>query len=161
MANGQAVKGGEQGLNGEFYKGGQFLPSSEKTVKGMQNGRKSTGKREIAPYVWDYAPAEDMLSIYDRVKPYCRENRSECEFVKGQGFIGLNLEVVDQEQDMDVITDGCPGVRHVGNGQYEAVYRQMKNRDWYGFLCGLAQRFNDGERWYPLSEDPYYFKNKK
>ncbi|MEQ5238710.1 hypothetical protein [Proteus terrae] len=31
---GQAKKGGEIGINGEYYKGGQFMPGSSKTKKG-------------------------------------------------------------------------------------------------------------------------------
>ena len=64
----RAKAGGEIGVNGEFYKGGQFLPSSEMTIKGAQKIiiRKGT-KKEIAPYVWEKCPGDNMLSIWDRI----------------------------------------------------------------------------------------------
>jgi len=63
----RAPKGGTTGLNGESYEGGQFLPSSARTVKGEQKSqsRKATRKQEISPYVWEVAP-EGMASIYSR-----------------------------------------------------------------------------------------------
>jgi len=39
----RAKKGGEIGVNGEHYEGGQFLPSSPETVKGAQG---SSSKRK-------------------------------------------------------------------------------------------------------------------
>jgi len=66
---GHAKRGGEQGVNGEWYKGGQFLPNSAYTVKGQQNGTKGQGKArkvEIAPYIWDVAP-EGKCSIWAKV----------------------------------------------------------------------------------------------
>lgn len=42
---GQAKKGGEIGVNGEHYKGGQFMPGSARTVKGEHCSTSSkTGK---------------------------------------------------------------------------------------------------------------------
>jgi hypothetical protein len=62
-------------MNGEHYDGGQFLPSttlSKQTPTSRlpvrvrtQTGKAGTGKREIAPYVWEVAP-EGMQSIYSR-----------------------------------------------------------------------------------------------
>jgi len=45
----RAQIGGEVGVNGEFYEGGKFLPSTE---KGKGKTVKLQGKVEIAPYVW-------------------------------------------------------------------------------------------------------------
>jgi len=65
----QAKAGGETGLNGEFYQGGEFMPSSAYTVKGENKRAKSkkSGKPqkcEIANYKWEVRPAADMRSIY-------------------------------------------------------------------------------------------------
>ncbi|EOR7868427.1 hypothetical protein FYL99_RS25880 [Escherichia coli] len=38
--NGKAKKGGQTGINGQQYKGGQFLPASKHTVKGQLRARK-------------------------------------------------------------------------------------------------------------------------
>lgn len=43
---GQAKKGGEIGVNGEHYKGGQYMPGSASTVKGEHcSTSRKTGKR--------------------------------------------------------------------------------------------------------------------
>lgn len=43
---GKAKKGGQTGINGQQYKGGQFLPASKHTVKGQQRaGKASTRPR--------------------------------------------------------------------------------------------------------------------
>ncbi|MDN0006875.1 hypothetical protein QVM88_10985 [Providencia stuartii] len=46
---GQAKKGGELGVNGEYYKGGQFMPRSASTVKGehCSTSRKTGKKRRV------------------------------------------------------------------------------------------------------------------
>lgn len=47
---GQAKKGGEVGVNGEHYKGGQFMPGSSKTKKGdraSNGGPSSRPKRQL------------------------------------------------------------------------------------------------------------------
>ena len=62
----RAQAGGEIGINGERYDGGQFLPSSPHTIKGemkKSNARKGSGKQEIAPYKWEVAP-DGMVSIF-------------------------------------------------------------------------------------------------
>ncbi|EJL7720715.1 hypothetical protein ACNJ8R_004169 [Cronobacter sakazakii] len=43
--NGKAKKGGQTGINGQQYKGGQFLPASKHTVKGQMRTRKASSKR--------------------------------------------------------------------------------------------------------------------
>jgi hypothetical protein len=64
----QAMKGGEIGLNGEFYKGGQFVAGSETTIKGMQNGAKVAKPRklrkvQIALGVWEVEPSANHYAI--------------------------------------------------------------------------------------------------
>lgn len=142
----QAKKGGEKGLNGEQYKGGQFLPSSERTVKGAVKIKASSGKKEIAPFVWQVAPADDMLSIYDRISHYCIDNRRACEFVKGQGFVALQLApdkfTAQGLMLISVEPHICP------MGEQRLAWVKM-----------LIERFNNGERWFLLSEDPFHYLN--
>lgn len=64
MSQQRAKIGGEIGVNGEFYEGGKFLPSTEKP-KGKPVKRGS-GKVEIEPYKWEVAP-EGQRSIYRRL----------------------------------------------------------------------------------------------
>lgn len=67
----RAQAGGEIGINGEKYGGGQFLPSSPSTIKGINRNstRKSnrTGKQEVAPYKWEVAPANNQRSIFTMI----------------------------------------------------------------------------------------------
>lgn len=138
---GQAKKGGELGINGAWYEGGQFMPTSESTVKGAFTPTVKRGtKKEIEPYVWDEAPADDVLSIYDRIHHSCADNRSACNYVKGRGFAGFRFtEIV-----IDFGADGKP-----------------RSQSWMDFIKMLFDRFNRGERWFPLSEDPFHYKNQK
>ena len=76
----RAQTGGEIGVNGESYKGGQFLPSSPYTRKGQHGTRKGNGQRkarkiEIAPYTWEVAP-DGMTAIYSRIVTLARMNRT-------------------------------------------------------------------------------------
>jgi hypothetical protein len=64
MSQKRAQIGGETGVNGEFYEGGKFLPSTEKP-KGKP-AKRGSGKQEIEPYKWEVAP-EGMSSIYRRL----------------------------------------------------------------------------------------------
>jgi hypothetical protein len=69
MAHTRAMKGGEYGVNGDFYQGGEFLPSSPETVKGEFKTTKVKGKKaskhQYEPYKWDYAPEGKTNSIYE------------------------------------------------------------------------------------------------
>lgn len=66
----QAQVGGEQGKNGEWYEGGQFLPSSSATVKGaikVAPAFRRGNKQEIAPYQWQPTPQDGYRSIYKQI----------------------------------------------------------------------------------------------
>ena len=70
MEHTRAGKGGEKGINGEWYDGGQFLPGSPNTIKGEMKAtgnKRGTGKQEIAPYIWEVAPSPELKSIYQSV----------------------------------------------------------------------------------------------
>ncbi len=45
---GKAKKGGQAGVNGQQYKGGQFLPASKHTVKGQYRAGKASVKSHSA-----------------------------------------------------------------------------------------------------------------
>ena len=79
----QAKKGGEVGTNGEFYRGGLFLPSTEKPKR--HGSVKFQGKKEIAPYVWEVPPAEGFVSLFVRFRDFIDKNTGKalirpCEF---------------------------------------------------------------------------------
>ena len=66
MAQQRAKVGGEVGTNGEWYNGGEFLPSTQLPKMTKTAKRKSSGKRQIAPYKWEVAPAEmdNPIALY-------------------------------------------------------------------------------------------------
>ena len=57
----RAKCGGEVGVNGERYEGGQFLPHTDRP-KGKPRP-KGSGKREVAPFVWEVPPEEGMVPL--------------------------------------------------------------------------------------------------
>jgi hypothetical protein len=143
----QAKTGGETGANGEFYKGGQFIAENENTVKGATIPKGT--KKSVAPYVWAESPADDMLSIYVRIEHKCLDNRKECEFVKGQGFVGLKLTICRELFQLP----RC-------NAEGTAMYTPEVDEEYFAWTSALVDRYNAGERWFPMSKDPYYFKNQ-
>ena len=70
--NGKAKKGGQTGINGQQYKGGQFLPASVRTEKGQHRANRSStktrslliepGKREPVP--------QGKTSIFGTIKEF-------------------------------------------------------------------------------------------
>lgn len=67
----RASKGGEIGINGEAYEGGQFLPSSPDTIKGAMGNAEAkkakaymSRKQEIARYKWETPPSPNHRAIY-------------------------------------------------------------------------------------------------
>lgn len=67
----QAKRGGQVGMNGETYKGGQFLPNTELPKRGGKKNPLATKKQQIAPYVWQVAPNGEM-SIFSNVQAFVR-----------------------------------------------------------------------------------------
>ena len=69
MSNGRAKAGGERGVNGEWYAGGEFLPSTQLGKQPTKARSRSTGKQEIAPFVWE-VPAEGKTSLYRPISAF-------------------------------------------------------------------------------------------
>ena len=110
-------------MNGEFYKGGQFVAGSEKTIKGMNQvglRAKSNWKARrvlIAPGEYAVQPSENHRSIY--------------------GHVGVAL--------------------FYENGRLEINKRFIWSvMGWtdegHAKVCALAERWNNGERWYLKDE---------
>lgn len=121
----QAKKGGEIGANGEHYKGGQFIATSEKTIKGSKSS-KSTGKKEIANYKWEVAPNEDVRSIWGMINGYVKWD-GKPEYSKELGQYG-RLIVME-----------------------EIIANMYMGNDLEGFINkinDLTNRWMNGERWY-------------
>ena len=92
----RAAKGGQHGVNGEFYEGGQFLPSSPTTVKGEFSRAKTTQqakprKQEIAPYKWEVS---EQKSIWQAVGVGTYTKFTKTGYSKETGAQGI-LETIE------------------------------------------------------------------
>lgn len=65
----RAKAGGEIGRNGEFYKGGTYLPSTALPKRGPASRKAATRRALVKPGVWDTVPA-DRVAIYPRIQPF-------------------------------------------------------------------------------------------
>ena len=82
----RAKVGGEVGVNGDFYEGGKFLPSTEKP-KGKPHKR-GTGKQEIEPYKWEIAP-EGKRSLYRQLAGI------HCKLIDGKMVLATNDQILN------------------------------------------------------------------
>jgi len=92
MANTRARKGGELGLNREWYEGGQFLPNNEDTIKGDRKHIRSSQarKQEIAPYKWVLS---DKEAIWPKVSPVCKFHKTGYSKESGaEGWLEVIIE---------------------------------------------------------------------
>lgn len=60
----RARKGGEIGMNGQHYAGGQFLPHTTLPKQPPAVRRQGTRKQEVLPYRWELPPTETARSIF-------------------------------------------------------------------------------------------------
>lgn len=60
---GHAPKGGAKGINGEWYEGGKFMPSTEAAKKAPSKFPKG-GKVEVGPYEWAVRPADELQPLF-------------------------------------------------------------------------------------------------
>lgn len=67
MAQRRAKSGGEVGINGYHYNGGEFLPSTQLPPKPQRQSKPGTGKQEIANYTWEVPPTPEHKSIFTRI----------------------------------------------------------------------------------------------
>lgn len=72
----QARKGGEVGVNGHSYKGGQFLPERPDSDQPQKERRKPTGRVEVLPYIWDTPPDPSVSPVYLRIQHFVKVARS-------------------------------------------------------------------------------------
>lgn len=118
----RAKAGGEYGVNGEFYNGGEFLPSSPYTVKGATKAevKRITRKQEIAPYCWRVAPngEQSIWSVIRSIVYFV-----ESTYSKEAGKTGIVAPAVTNWKAMGWTIEGYNG------------YLQ------------LIEKWNKGERW--------------
>jgi len=117
----RAKRGGEIGMNGEQYKGGQFLPNTT-LPKGANSSetKKVTGKQEVAPYLWQVSPNGEK-SIWSTIGLIVKFV-GKTSYSKETGKVGT-VELAINPQAMGWTEEGTSQV------------------------LDLINRWNKGERW--------------
>ena len=102
----QAPVGGCQGKNGEWYNGGEFLPSSEHTIKGAHKieTKPASRKVQIEPHKWEVCPA-GMVAIYPQLagiqiynpftETFCLNGMLNWEYLGGSSAIAATQERIE------------------------------------------------------------------
>lgn len=63
MTQRRATYNGELGANNEEYQRGQFIATSDKTLKGARPATKPTRKQEYEPCKWSVAPVDGQRAL--------------------------------------------------------------------------------------------------
>lgn len=118
----RAKAGGEIGANGEHYAGGQFIATSETTVKGMTRSARAQARRrssrvQIEPRVYAVAPDDSMRAIFVGV--------------------GYHLQLLPNGE-LAPYEPAIEGLARVWHTTPEAVRTMAQDE---------ADRYNRGERW--------------
>lgn len=94
----RAKKGGETGMNGEFYAGGTFLPKTKLGKMAKTARVYGSGKQEIEPYKWEVAP-EGKKSIYRKIAGIIgtadnktAKIRTDDRFLDTLEYLGMKME---------------------------------------------------------------------
>lgn len=114
MTKTRAIAGGEYGVNGEFYQGGEFLPSSPTTVKGEVKKSETVfkpRKQQIAPYVWEVQPFENARSLYTEIEVFTQEVDGQFKIVAREKT--LTYFSVDREELQTLVDEYNSGTRWI------------------------------------------------
>lgn len=101
----RAAKGGEFGANGEWYEGGKFINTVAENKKKEGSVSRGAGKQEIAPYVWEVAPAgkcslyRQFAGIFGKVVNGVAQLRTDAQLESTLAYYGKTLSVVTEMID--------------------------------------------------------------
>lgn len=130
----RAVSGGQEGVNGYFYKGGQFLPTTQAEPGKWRVGKKwiRSGNELVAPGEYALQPTPFSRSIFEMVRGWTTQ-------------VGDKLVLRENVRDVDgsPITSGTtmtPGVRGV-LGKEKITFGE------------LIDAWNNGQRWFDVNPD--------
>lgn len=96
----RAKSGGQIGMNGEFYAGGTFLPSTTLTKMGRSKKPAGTGKVEIEPFVW--VASEGRKSLYRAIAGLVGSVGRDGVAVANQNDTALRYLGVSREQAQEM-----------------------------------------------------------
>lgn len=95
----RAKRGGEVGMNGEFYAGGTFLPNT-KLGKMARSKPAGSGKVEIEPFVW--VASEGRKSLYRAIAGLVGSIGRDGIAVANQNDTALRYLGVSREQAQEM-----------------------------------------------------------
>jgi len=119
----RAQKGGETGMNGEWYDGGQFLPNTQLGKLPKRAKVAGTGKREIEPYVWT-VPPEGSTELTRSIYMYMAGRFIDADHFRKTG----EMKVSCRQETMTLYK--------------ENIFH----------LNVLAAKYNRGERWFEIKK---------
>ena len=102
-AQNRAPIGGIIGVNGSFYEGGKFIPSTDRAKRKGSRPRKAS-KVEIEPYAW-VKPLEGFESIYSRIEVFVNKGVTEIE-VHPQVFVTYQVSAEQVETYLSLYGQG-------------------------------------------------------
>ena len=131
----RAISGGQEGVNGYFYKGGQFLPTTmAEPGKWKVNGKwVASGKELIEPGVFANQPTPFSRSILSFIRDWVEINNGEMKKI-GREIRDYSGSPVTLET---MIRPGVKGVL----GKEELS------------LGELIEAYNNGQRWFDVKPD--------
>ena len=139
MARSQAKIGGEvANTNGYFYKGGQFLPSTDAEPGKWKAGKKwvYTGKALVGPGEFAIQPTPFSRSIFEMLNSFLEKNGDKFQF-----RTDLNPDYFTPNMTTR------PGVKGV-LGKEEISYQEM------------LDAYNNGQRWFDVAPDAAVLTSK-
>jgi len=77
----RAMAGGETAINGEFYHGGEFLPTTQ--LPSQSKGAKKIAaprKQNVEGYKWEIAPVAGLIAIYPQLSGVQKYDRNTNTF---------------------------------------------------------------------------------
>jgi len=140
-SSGRSIKGGQIGQNGYFYKGGQFLPSTDNPPGTFRFGNKIISnniKELIEPGIMELPPTPTSRSIFAMIRGETEYHNKDTLFVNPR----INWEYMNSSPDKENI---FPGIRGV------------KSKNAYS-LNQLVDLYNKGARWLDLDFDLEEYK---
>jgi hypothetical protein len=102
----RAIAGGQVGMNGEFYPGGTFLPTTTLGKMTKAESVQGTGKQEIEPYTWAIAP-EGKKSLFKKINGVIgtadkttAKMRTDAGFNNTLNYLGMTISQAQELIDM-------------------------------------------------------------
>lgn len=133
---GRAKRGGQDGVNGWFYKGGQFLPSTMAEPGKWKVGKKwvTTGKELVEPGKYEVQPTPLSRSIMTLIAPGAWTvigKDGKASFNPGAGGNGVSDHTGKPITKETMITPGVKGI--IGKQSFA--------------IGDLIDQYNKGARW--------------